>query len=119
LNDKTKSPPSKSKTILKSDIAKFVSKKKEKEEEAKIAKIKPEAPLWNKLMAENLCYKFEIPFYSKSTSDIYTTTEIFLKAVILQPVPPEVGKLHFTIVRNVSVFKLAPTYTLYLEKNHD
>jgi hypothetical protein len=70
-------------------------------------------------MSENLGYKFTIPFYSKPQCDQYINSEIFLKAVILQPVPPEVGKLHFTIVRNVSMFNIVPSYTLYLEKNND
>jgi hypothetical protein len=112
FNSKTKS-----KTITKSDIAKIEEKKKEKEVDKTV---KPnEAAIFNSLMSENLGYTFDIPFFSKPASDIYLTSEIFLKAIILQPVPPEVGKLHFTIVRNNSVFKIAPTYTLYLEKNHD
>ena len=49
---------------------------------------------------------------------LYPSGSIFLKAVILQPVPPETGKLHFTIVRNVSLFNIVPSYTLYLEKNN-
>lgn len=39
---------------------------------------------------------------------------------ITQPIPPEVGKLQFSVVRNKSFMnKLAPSYYLYLEKGNE
>lgn len=38
----------------------------------------------------------------------------------MQPVPPEVGKLNFRIVRRASLLnKLTPSYTLYFEKTRE
>ena len=68
----------------------------------------------------NLGYTFELPYFDKAAYELYIQTEVFLKAVIQQPVPPEVGKLHFTVNRNAGMLsKLTPSYTLYLEKYND
>ena len=72
-------------------------------------------------MATNL-YTFKLPPFDASVYIQFIDQLIFgqkRKDAIMQPIPPAVGQLKFSITRNKSgMNKLTPSYYLNLEKNN-